>query len=117
MPWVKGASGNPGGRPKELPDVRALARSRGKEAIDVLYAIMRDEKAPPAARIAASTALLDRGFGRPEQSFSGSINAQYRISDQPMSQDEWIKEYCQPAPVARPVAPLVLDEEPAPTEH
>jgi len=97
MPWVKGASGNPGGRPKELPDVRALARSRGKEAIDTLYAIVRDKKAPAAARIAAATALLDRGYGRPEQSFSGSINAHYSISDQPMSQDEWIKVYCQPA--------------------
>ena len=117
MPWVKGQSPNPGGRPREVADIRKLARSRGKAAINTLYEIMTDTKAPPAARIAASTALLDRGFGRPEQSFSGSINAQYSISDQPMSQDEWIKEYCQPAPVARPVAPLVLDEEPAPTEH
>ena len=47
MPWVKGQSGNPGGRPKEEVDIRKLARSRGKEAIDTLYAIMRDKKAPP----------------------------------------------------------------------
>src|SRR5262249_26614863 len=97
MPWVKGQSGNPGGRPKEEVDIRKLARSRGKEAIDTLYKIVTDEKAPPAARIAASVALLDRGYGRPEQSFSGSINAHSSISDQPMSQEEWIKEYCQPA--------------------
>ena len=96
MPWVKGASGNPGGRPKELPDVRALARSRGKEAIHVLYAIMRDEKAPTAARIAASVALLDRGYGRPEQSFTGSLNAHYSISDRPMSAEEWAREYAAP---------------------
>ena len=96
MPWVKGASGNPGGRPKELPDVRALARSRGKEAIDTLYAIMRDEKAPTAARIAASMALLDRGYGRPEQSFTGSLNATYSISDKPMTAEEWAKEYAAP---------------------
>jgi len=96
MPWVKGASGNPGGRPKELPDVRALARSRGKEAIDTLHGIMRDEKAPPAARIAASVALLDRGYGRPEQSFTGSLNAHYSISDKPMSAEEWAREYAAP---------------------
>jgi hypothetical protein len=96
MPWVKGASGNPGGRPKELPDVRALARSRGKEAIDTLHGIMRDEKAPPAARIAASVALLDRGYGRPEQSFTGSLNAHYSISDKPMTAEEWAKEYAAP---------------------
>jgi hypothetical protein len=59
---------------------------------------MRDNKAPPAARIAASVALLDRGFGRPEQSFSGSINAQYSISDQPMSAEEWARQYATPSP-------------------
>jgi hypothetical protein len=70
---------------------------------------MRDEKAPPAARIAASVALLDRGFGRPEQSFTGSLNAQYSISDKPMTAEEWAKEYAQP--VAAPVVPLVVAEE------
>jgi len=96
MPWVKGQTGNAGGRPKELPDVRALARSRGKDAIDALYEIMRDEKAPPAARIAASVALLDRGYGRPEQSFTGSLNAHYVISDRPMTAEEWAREYAAP---------------------
>jgi len=96
MPWVKGQSGNPGGRPKEELDIRKLARSRGQEAIDTLHAIMRDEKAPPAARIAASVALLDRGYGRPEQSFTGSLNAHYSISDRPMTAAEWAAEYATP---------------------
>ena len=98
MPWVKGQSGNPGGRPKEEVDIRKLARSRGKEAIDTLYTIMRDEKAPPAARIAAATALLDRGYGRPEQSFTGALNVTYSISDQPMSAEEWARQYATPRP-------------------
>ena len=96
MPWVKGQSGNPGGRPKEEVDIRKLARSRGKQAIDALYEIMCDEKAPPAARIAASVALLDRGYGRPEQSFTGSLNAHYSISDKPMTAEEWAREYAAP---------------------
>ena len=96
MPWVKGQSGNPGGRPKEEVDIRKLARSRGKQAIDALYEIMCDEKAPPAARIAASVALLDRGYGRPEQSFTGSLNATYSISDKPMTAEEWAREYAAP---------------------
>ena len=33
--------------------------------IDTLAAIMSDEKASPAARIAAANALVDRGYGRP----------------------------------------------------
>ena len=53
MPWTKGASGNPGGRPREVADIRKLARSRGQEAIDTLYEIMTDKKAPPASRIAS----------------------------------------------------------------
>jgi hypothetical protein len=52
---------------------------------------MRDNKAPPAARIAASVALLDRGYGRPEQSFTGSLNAHYSISDQPLSAEAWAR--------------------------
>ena len=96
MPWVKGQTGNAGGRPKELTDVRVLARSRSKEAINTLYEIMTDTKAPPAARIAASVALLDRGYGRPEQSFTGSLNATYSISDKPMTAEEWAKEYAAP---------------------
>ena len=98
MPWVKGQSPNPGGRPREVADIRKLARSRGKEAIDTLHAIMRDETAPPAARIAASVALLDRGYGRPEQSFTGSLNAHYSISDKPMTAEEWAREYATPSP-------------------
>jgi hypothetical protein len=98
MPWVKGQSGNPGGRPKEELDIRKLARSRGQEAIDTLHAIMRDEKAPPAARIAASVTLLDRGHGRPEQNrFTGSLNAHYSISDKPMTAEEWTRQYATPS--------------------
>jgi hypothetical protein len=96
MPFVKGQSGNPGGRPKEVADVRALARQSGKDAIATLKAIMDDTHAPPAARIAASVALLDRGYGRPEQSFTGSLNAHYSISDKPMTAEEWAKEYAAP---------------------
>ena len=98
MPWVKGQTGNAGGRPKELTDVRVLARSRSKEAINTLYEIMTDTKAPPAARIAASVTLLDRGHGRPEQNrFTGSLNAHYSISDKPMTAEEWTRQYATPS--------------------
>jgi hypothetical protein len=58
---------NPGGRPKTRTDLRELARAGAGEAIGVLVAVMNDRKAAPAARIAAATALLDRGHGRPAQ--------------------------------------------------
>lgn len=71
MPFAKGQSGNPGGRPKDQYGVRELAREYGLEAIRILRAIMRDKKAPQTARIAAGVALLDRGFGKPTQIVGG----------------------------------------------
>jgi Family of unknown function (DUF5681) len=64
--WKKGVSGNPGGRPRGVAEVRALAMTFTAEAIETLAAIMRNVKAPPQARAAAANALLDRGVGKPE---------------------------------------------------
>lgn len=71
-----GVSGNPGGRPKKprtieakkiVADVKAAARELTQDAIDTLASVMKDPKAPPAARISAAQVLLDRGWGRPTQ--------------------------------------------------
>lgn len=66
-PFVKGKSGNPGGRPKIMRDITAAAQGHSRAAISTLARIAMDAKAPEAAQIAASVALLDRGFGRPAQ--------------------------------------------------
>jgi hypothetical protein len=60
-----GQSGNPGGRPKGVAEVMALARTYAKEAVETLAGIMRNDKAPSAARVAAANGLLDRGYGKP----------------------------------------------------
>src|SRR6187401_1428768 len=72
-PFQKGVSGNPGGRPKVLGDVQELARQKSPEAITTLANIMHDDKAPPAARVAAANALLDRGYGKPTQPISQTL--------------------------------------------
>ena len=72
-PFPKGISGNPGGRPKVLGEVQELARQKSPEAVNTLSNIMHDEKAPPAARVAAANALLDRGYGKPTQPISQTL--------------------------------------------
>lgn len=65
--FVKGVSGNPGGRPKNDLGLKELAQSRTLEAIETLTEIMRSKEAPAAARVNAACALLDRGHGKPVQ--------------------------------------------------
>jgi hypothetical protein len=90
-PFQKGASPNPGGKPKgdvsrgEVSrrkidmDARLLAREHGVEAVEKLITMMRgvitvqvNEKevevvVPPMAQLTAASAILDRGYGRPPQ--------------------------------------------------
>lgn len=70
-PFKKGQSGNPGGRPKEMPEVRMKAREMTVEALGTLATIMRDDTAPPPARVTAAVAILDRGWGKPTQPIDG----------------------------------------------
>jgi Family of unknown function (DUF5681) len=85
-----GQSGNPKGRPRVLADVQNAAREHSGEAIETLAQIMRNPKAPAAARTSAACALLDRGYGKPPQTVEATnTSVIYTISDQPMTEEEW----------------------------
>ena len=75
MPFQKGKSGNPGGRPKAAKDVQVLARTHTKAAIAKLAHWL--EHGDPRTSVAAAQALLDRGYGKPAQAVTGE-------SDQPI---------------------------------
>ena len=49
---------------RTVRDVRDLARQYTTAAIEVLAKVAQNPKSPPAARVAASEALLARGWGR-----------------------------------------------------
>lgn len=69
--FQKGQSGNPTGRPKEYPEVRDLARQHTAMAIKRL--VHWAESDDPRASVAASTALIDRGWGKPSQPLEHEI--------------------------------------------
>jgi Flp pilus assembly protein TadD len=73
--WVPGRSGNPGGRPRAVVEVRDLARGCTEAAVATLLEIMTNPKAPAAARVAAAVAVLDRGWGRPPQAVAVAVEA------------------------------------------
>lgn len=70
--WVKGRSGNPGGRPKTIGHVRDLAREHTEMAIRTLVEIAGNGDAPSPARVSAATSLLDRGWGKASQPVGGA---------------------------------------------
>ena len=70
-------SPNPGGRPAVAPEVRDAARAYTADMLGVLVSVAMDEAAPPAARVTAATAVLDRGHGKPV----ASIEAKVAVAD------------------------------------
>ena len=60
-----GQSGNPGGRPKALGELQALAREYAGASIEALAAALRHKD--PRVKMVAAGMLLDRGYGKPAQ--------------------------------------------------
>ena len=53
--------------PKTLPEIRSLARSHTRTALNVLVGVMRNKDASAPARVSAANAILDRGWGKATQ--------------------------------------------------
>lgn len=60
-PFVKGQRANPAGRPKQMPDMRAMFRQHTPEALTALLTALKQ----PRYRVAAAATILAYGWGRP----------------------------------------------------
>lgn len=79
--FQKGQSGNPGGRPKVVAEVRELARSYTEQAIASLAKIATAGRSE-AARVSAASALLDRGWGKAAQHVDLGGSVEIRSKEQ-----------------------------------
>ena len=52
---------------KAVTEIRSLARSHTRTALNVLVGVMRAKDATAAARVTAANAILDRGWGKATQ--------------------------------------------------
>jgi hypothetical protein len=73
---------------KAPADLRSLARSHTETCVRTLAMIVRHKKAPMAARVAAASALLDRGWGKPAQPHTGEDGQDIRITIRKMLTDQ-----------------------------
>jgi hypothetical protein len=63
---------------KATADIRSLARAQTALAIRTLTGVCGSKAAPAAARVSASSALLDRGWGKPQQ--DGNVQGEVRVT-------------------------------------
>ena len=68
---------------RTLTEIRSLARSHTRAALNVLVGVMRSKDATAAARVSAANAILDRGWGKAPQAIengeSGALELVHRI--------------------------------------
>jgi hypothetical protein len=67
---------------QSIAEIRSLARSHTRTALNVLVSVMISKTATPASRVAAANAILDRGWGKANQSLEngdGALELIHRI--------------------------------------
>lgn len=64
---------------KTITEIRSIARSHTRTAINVLVGIMRSKDATAAARVTAANAILDRGWGKAAQTLENGEHGAFEL--------------------------------------
>lgn len=95
MAYAKGQSGNPSGRPKENPQIKALALESAPDAFRKIIKLShsKDEK----VALAACTIIIERACGKPSQSVEISGETRTYVIAVPVKTDmegiAWESQY------------------------
>lgn len=68
--FKKGQSGNPGGRPKAIKDLQAVAREHSPKAFARVLSLIDSDDA--RVSLAAAQEVLNRAWGKPAQAITGA---------------------------------------------
>lgn len=72
--FVKGVSGNAGGRPKIPADVKEMLRAATVDAAKLLIDTMQDKDAKLELRIDCCKTIMDRVYGKAAQPIEGGMD-------------------------------------------
>jgi hypothetical protein len=64
---------------KTLTEIRSLARSHTRTALNVLVGVMRSKDATATARVSAANAILDRGWGKAMQAIENGDEGAFEL--------------------------------------
>jgi hypothetical protein len=64
---------------KTVTEIRSLARSHTRTALNVLVGVMRSKDATAAARVSAANAILDRGWGKAAQAIENGDGGAFEL--------------------------------------
>ena len=76
--WKPGTSGNPGGRPKEDPEMKAILKAACPRAAAKLVELL--DCVNPKIVLSAANSILDRIYGRPKESVDMNVSQDDNIN-------------------------------------
>lgn len=77
--FVKGQSGNPGGRKPMDEKTKKIFESAAPKAARMLVKMMDDIEVAPKTRVKAAEVILDRAYGKPVQAIEGGMDNRVEI--------------------------------------